>query len=155
MVNGTTGREPRLLRSSARVSSARLALAARALAYGEKIVSSGPVYSDMRVEEDKAILSFKHVGGGLVAKGGPLAGFTIAGQDHKFVKALAEIQDDKIAVRSPNVKQPVAVRYGWANYPVVNLWNREGLPASPFRTDDFPMLTKPKTGVAATRSQSR
>src|SRR5262249_18086147 len=108
---------------------ARLALAARAVAYGEKIVYSGPVYTGMKVEGDKVILSFKHVGGGLVAKGGPLVGFTIAGPDHKFVKAVAEIQDDKVAVSSPNVKQPVAVRFGWANYPVVNLWNKEGLPA--------------------------
>lgn len=124
---------------------ARLALAARALAYGEKVVYSGPVYQEMKVDGNQAILSFKHVGGGLVAKGGPLVGFTIAGPDHKFVKAQAEIREDKVVVSSPQVQQPVAVRFGWANYPVVNLWNREGLPASPFRTDDFPMLTGPKT----------
>src|SRR5262249_51567945 len=73
---------------------ARLALAARALAYGEKIVYSGPVYKSLRVEGNKAILSFGHTGGGLVAKGGPLVGFTIAGEDRKFVKAEAEIRDD-------------------------------------------------------------
>jgi sialate O-acetylesterase len=134
---------------------ARLARAARALAYGEKIVYSGPVYSEMKIEGNQAILSFQHVGRGLVAKGGPLVGFTIAGPDHKFVKALAEIREDKVVVWSPDVKQPVAVRYGWANYPVVNLWNQEGLPASPFRTDDFPLLTQPKTRPSATNLQSR
>jgi sialate O-acetylesterase len=128
---------------------ARLALAARALAYGDKIVYSGPIYSEMKVEGDRAILSFQHVGGGLVAKGGPLIGFTIAGSDHKFVKAQAEIHDGKVIVWSPHVKQPVAVRYGWANYPVGNLWNQEGLPASPFRTDDFPMLTRPKSSATS------
>jgi sialate O-acetylesterase len=131
---------------------ARLALAARALAYGEPIVYSGPVYHAMKVEGNKAILSFEHTGGGLVARGGPLVGFTIAGKDRKFVKAEAEIQGDKVAVWGPGVDEPVAVRYGWANYPVVNLWNKEGLPASPFRTDDFPTSTQPKRPVAATNS---
>jgi sialate O-acetylesterase len=120
---------------------ARLALAARALGNGEKIEFAGPVYSEMKIEGDKIVLSFKHLGGGLVAKGEQLTGFTIAGSDRKFVKAEAEIQGDNIVVRSPQVAQPVAVRFGWANYPVVNLWNKAGLPASPFRTDDFPMLT--------------
>jgi sialate O-acetylesterase len=130
---------------------ARLALAARALAYGESIEYSGPIYESMRVEGDKAILSFQHVGGGLVAKGGPLVGFTICGKDRKFVKAEATIQDDKVVVWSPMVTQPVAVRFGWANYPVVNLWNKDGLPASPFRTDDFPMVTGPKDAASAQR----
>jgi sialate O-acetylesterase len=128
---------------------ARLALAARALAYGEKIAYSGPVHHAMRTEGNKAILSFEHTGSGLAAKGGPLTGFTLAGKDRKFVKAQAEIHGDKVAVWSPTVDEPVAVRYGWTNYPVVNLWNKEGLPASPFRTDDFPMLTRPKRPVAA------
>jgi sialate O-acetylesterase len=122
----------------------RLALAARALAYGEKIVYSGPIYDSMKVEGNKAILSFKHVGGGLVVKGDRLQGFTIAGADRKFVNADAVIQENKVIVSSPKVEKPVAVRYGWANCPVVNLWNKEGLPASPFRTDDFPGLTAPK-----------
>ncbi len=130
----------------------RLALAARALAYGEKVVYSGPVYDSMKVDGNKAVLSFKHVGGGLVAKGDKLTGFTICGADHKWVNADAVIQDDKVVVSSPTVAKPVAVRYGWANYPVVNLFNKEGLPASPFRTDDFAMLTAPKkpasTGAA-------
>src|SRR5262249_2742128 len=130
---------------------ARLALAARALAYRQNLVYSGPIYSSMQVEGNKAILSFKHVGGGLVAKGEPLQGFTIAGPDHKFVKAEAAIQDDKVAVWSPQVDKPVAVRFGWANYPVVNLWNKEGLPASPFRTDDFPLTTAPAKPAAVSQ----
>jgi sialate O-acetylesterase len=129
----------------------RLALAARALAYGERLTYSGPVYADLKVEGNKAILGFKHTGGGLVAKGGTLEGFTIAGADRKFVKAEAAIQEDKIVVWSPEVEKPVAVRFGWANYPVVNLWNKDGLPASPFRTDDFPMLTAPARAAATSQ----
>jgi sialate O-acetylesterase len=127
---------------------ARLALAARALAYGERIVHSGPVYESMKIEGNKAVLSFKHVGSGLVAKGGPLQGFAVAGEDRKFVKAEAEIQEDRVVVWSPQVANPVAVRFGWANYPVVNLWNKDGLPATPFRTDDFPLITAPKKATA-------
>ncbi|MCX6898355.1 MAG: sialate O-acetylesterase [Verrucomicrobia bacterium] len=123
---------------------ARLALAARAVAYGEKIEFSGPAYAGMKVQGNKVILSFMRLGGGLVAKGGALKGFTIAGADKKFVNAQAEIQGNQIVVCSDKVVKPVAVRYGWANFPVVNLWNKVGLPASPFRTDDFPMLTAPK-----------
>jgi sialate O-acetylesterase len=90
-------------------------------------------------------LTFQHVGGGLVARDGELKGFSIAGADQKFVPARAEIRGDKIAVWSVNVKQPVAARYGWADCPAdVNLYNKEGLPASPFRTDDFPMTTQAK-----------
>jgi sialate O-acetylesterase len=113
----------------------RLALAARAVAYGEKIVYSGPLYKSMRVEGDEAILSFDHVGSGLAAKGGALTGFWIAGPDKKFIPAAAEIRGDTVVVSSNLVTSPVAVRYGWADYPVVNLWNKDGLPASPFRTD--------------------
>jgi sialate O-acetylesterase len=114
---------------------ARLALAARKLAYGQDITHSGPLFKEMKVEGDRAILSFEHVGGGLVAKDGPLTGFAIAGSDGTFHKAQAEIQGDTVVVSSPEVKEPKAVRYGWANFPVVNLTNTEGLPASPFRTD--------------------
>jgi sialate O-acetylesterase len=135
---------------------ARLALAARAIAYGQKVLYSGPSYSGMRVDGNKIILSFKHVGSGLMAKDGPLTGFTLAGADHKFVQADAEIQGDKVIVSSPQVAQPVAVRFGWANYPVVNLWNKNSagkplLPASPFRTDDFPMTTGPKHQTTAAK----
>jgi sialate O-acetylesterase len=113
----------------------RLALAARALAYGEKIEYSGPLYQAMAVDSGKAVLGFSHVGGGLVAKNGDLKGFTIAGADGNFVPGKAEIDGDQVVVSSPDVASPTAVRYGWENFPQVNLFNREGLPASPFRTD--------------------
>jgi sialate O-acetylesterase len=133
---------------------ARLALAARALANGEDIEYSGPVYKGMQVNGDQAVLSFTHVDGGLVARGDTLTGFTIAGEDRKFVKAEAMIQgNDKVVVSSSAVLKPVAVRFGWANYPVVNLWNQAGLPATPFRTDDFPMKTNPHKEV--TRSAAK
>jgi len=122
----------------------RLAIAARAIAYGEKIEYSGPIYKSMIVKGDRVILYFDHVGSGLVAKGGELKGFTIAGEDRVFHPARASIYGSSVIVSSPEVARPVAVRYGWQNYPIVNLYNREGLPASPFRTDDFPMVTKPR-----------
>ncbi|MGA2061203.1 MAG: sialate O-acetylesterase [Thermoguttaceae bacterium] len=113
----------------------RLALAARTLAYGEKIEYSGPLFESMKVEGNKALISFAHAGGGLVAKDGELKGFTIARVDKKFVPAKAEIKGNTIVVWSDEITSPVAVRYGWSNVPEVNLFNREGLPASPFRTD--------------------
>ena len=113
---------------------ARLSLAARALAYGEKIEYSGPVFDSMKVEGNQARLSFHHTGGGLVAQGGELMGFTIAGADQKFVPAKAQIQGRQVLVSSPEVAHPEAVRYGWCKVPDVNLVNAEGLPATPFRT---------------------
>jgi sialate O-acetylesterase len=123
----------------------RLARAARALAYGEKIEHSGPVYAGMKIDGNKAILSFTHLGGGLETKGGALKGFQIAGADGKFVPAQAEIKDKQVVVSSPDVAQPVAVRYAWERYPEVNLFNQAGLPASPFRTDG-PALGKGQVG---------
>ncbi len=123
---------------------ARLALAARGIAYREKIEYSGPIFRSMRVSDSKAVLSFDHTDSGLDAREGELKGFAICGPDKKFVWAKASINGDKVIVSSPEVQNPVAVRYGWANYPVVNLWNKAGLPASPFRTDGFPMSTAPK-----------
>jgi sialate O-acetylesterase len=121
----------------------RLALAARGIAYGERIEYSGPVFKRMVVKGDQAILSFQHTGRGLDARGGELKGFAICGSDHHFVWAKAVIQGQRVVVSSPDVPHPVAVRYGWADCSVVNLWNKDGLPASPFRTDDFPMTTMP------------
>ena len=115
--------------------SARLALAARAIAYGEKLEYSGPVFQSMKIEGSEVVLRFTHPGGGLVAKDGPLKGFTIAGADKIFHPAQAEIRGQTIVVASDAVSRPVAVRYGWANVPEGNLFNRAGLPASPFRTD--------------------
>jgi sialate O-acetylesterase len=120
----------------------RLALAARAVAYGEKTEYSGPLYDSMSIEGDKIRLRFTHVDSGLLAKGGPLTGFTMAGEDRKFHPANALIVDDTVVVTSDLVPKPVAVRYGWSAYPVVNLWNKEDLPASPFRTDSFPITTQ-------------
>lgn len=123
----------------------RLALLARALAHGERVVHSGPAYRGIRVKDGKAILSFEHSAGGLVAQGGALTGFAICGEDRQWRWAQAEIQKgDTVAVWSAEVPKPVAVRYGWADFPVVNLFNKAGLPASPFRTDDFPLTTAPK-----------
>ena len=114
---------------------ARLALAARALAHGERIEYSGPVFDSMKIDGANAVLRFTHLDGGLVAKDGELKGFTVAGADKVFHPAEARISGDTVFVRSAEVPRPVAVRYGWANVPDTNLFNRAGLPASPFRTD--------------------
>ncbi|HEX7596877.1 MAG TPA: sialate O-acetylesterase, partial [Polyangia bacterium] len=114
---------------------ARLALAARALAYGERLEYSGPVFKTMNTQDGKAILEFSHLGGGLVAKGGALKGFTLAGPDMVFHPAKAQIRGKTVVVTSETVPQPVLVRYGWANVPEGNLFNKAGLPASPFGTD--------------------
>lgn len=113
----------------------RLALAARAIAYGEKIEYSGPIFASTEFNQGQAIVHFTHVAGGLTAKDGPLRGFEIAGANQEFVPAQAEIVGENVRVSSTQVTAPVAVRYGWANAPDVNLFNTEGLPASPFRTD--------------------
>ena len=119
----------------------RLALAAMKVAYGEDdIVYSGPTFKDAQFTGQKAILSFDNVGGGLMVKEkyGYLKGFEIAGRDRKFRYAPARIEGDKVVVSHPEVPEPVAVRYGWANSPIDdNLFNAEGLPAVPFRTDDW------------------
>jgi sialate O-acetylesterase len=117
----------------------RLALTARTVAYGEKkVVSSGPLYRSMKIDGNKIIISFSSIGGGLSAKdGGTLKYFAIAGADKKFVWAQATIAGDKVVVWSDSVSAPVAVRYAWADNPVgANLVNKEGLPASCFRTDE-------------------
>jgi sialate O-acetylesterase len=124
----------------------RLALNARALAYGEKIEYLGPVYKSVKFDGGAATLTFDHVGGGLVAKDGDLIGFTIAGKDGKFVPAKAVIKGDTVVVSSEMVPDPTAVRYGWVNFakPTLNFFNKDGQPASPFRTDDLPLTTEPK-----------
>ena len=113
----------------------RLSLAAQALAYGGKTEFSGPLYQSMKISGDKAGITFTHTGKGLLAKDGDLKGFTIAGADGNFVPAIAEIHNNAVIVSSKDVPEPKAVRYGWANVPDVNLFNQDGLPASPFRTD--------------------
>jgi sialate O-acetylesterase len=114
----------------------RLALAAGAIAYGDKkLVYSGPVYDKMEVEGNVIKLHFKHIGSGLQAKDGTLKGFTIAGEDKKFVWADAKIVGNDVIVSNAAVSNPVAVRYGYGNNPPTSLYNKENLPASPFRTD--------------------
>jgi len=135
VVTADVGNETNIHPTQKEPVGARLALAARAVAYGEKITYSGPVYASMKVDGNHAVLGFTHVGSGLLAKDGALKGFTIAGSDGKFVPATANIEGDKVVVFSPSVAKPAAVRYGWANTPDVNLFNKEGLPATPFRTD--------------------
>ena len=127
----------------------RLALSAAAIAYDKKIEYSGPLFKSVQVEGDKAVLTFDHVGGGLAAKDSELAGFAVAGEDKVFHPAKAEIKGDKVVVSSDKVTKPVAVRYGWVNFakPTLNFFNKAGLPATPFRTDDFPFTTDPKTVV--------
>lgn len=123
---------------------ARLALGARVLAYGEKLEYSGPTFNSRKADGSKVILTFDHIGGGLMAKGDKLTGFTIAGDDGQFVEADAKIEGDTVVVSSAKVEKPKDVRYGWKNFMTVNLFNKEGLPASPFRTDDLPYTTVPK-----------
>ncbi|MGC9150985.1 MAG: sialate O-acetylesterase [Microbacter sp.] len=118
----------------------RLLLAAERVAYGNhRVVYSGPIYQSMKIEGNKIILSFDHVGSGLTSKGSrSLHAFAIAGTDRKFIWAHAVIRNNKVIVWNDEVKHPVAVRYAWADNPAgANLYNREGLPASPFRTDDW------------------
>jgi len=114
---------------------ARLALAARAQVYGQKITWSGPAPRSLRSDGSTAVLTFDHVGGGLLASGGePLRGFEIAGPDGKFFPASATISGETVRVSSPNVPTPSSVRFAWANVPDVNFFNAELLPATPFTT---------------------
>ena len=123
----------------------RLALWALAKTYGrEDLVYSGPIYRSHAVEGAAIRMSFAHVGGGLVAEGGELTHFTIAGSDQVFVPARAVIDGDTIVVASDTVPHPIAVRYGWGPADAPNLFNAAGLPASSFRTDAWPGLTQPR-----------
>ena len=127
----------------------RLALAALGLVYGQKVEYSGPLYDSIRVDSGKIVIQFTHAqrlhtvavldgDGKKVTAAGPLTGFTLAGADRKYVNADAILTGDTVVVSSPQIPQPQAVRFGWANYPLVNLYNGAGLPASPFQTDPFP-----------------
>jgi sialate O-acetylesterase len=118
----------------------RLALWALAKTYGhDDLVYSGPMYESMTVEGGRARVKFRHVGGGLTSRDErPLTWFSIAGEDKKFVPATATIEGDAVVVESPSVSAPVAVRFGWHQVAEPNLANQEGLPASPFRTDNWP-----------------
>jgi sialate O-acetylesterase len=120
----------------------RLYLAARKVAYGEDLVHSGPLFKSMEVDGATAKIRFSSTGSGLLTRdGGKLRGFAIAGADRKFYWAEATLSGDEVWVSSPKVGNPIAVRYSWEINPDGNLINREGLPAVPFRTDDFKMVT--------------
>ena len=119
----------------------RLAAFALANTYGQKVIPSGPLFDRFSIEGDKARIRFKYSAGLKTLDGGPVKGFAIAGEDRRFVWADARIDGETIVVSSPTVPKPVAVRYGWADNPIVNLYNSAGLPASPFRTDDWPGIT--------------
>lgn len=121
---------------------ARLARAALSKTYGWDVVAGGPLFKDMRMDGQDIYLSFDQVGGGLIADDPEmLAGFAIAGPDQVFYWAGARIAGDEVVVSNPRVADPTAVRYGWADNPIVSLYNVEGIPASPFRTDDWPGIT--------------
>jgi sialate O-acetylesterase len=114
----------------------RLVRIALAKVYGRPGECSGPMFESTKVEGTAIRVKFSHVGGGLVARGGPLKQFAIAGADKKFVWAAAVIEGESVVVSSPKVPEPVAVRYAWADNPEgCNLYNAEGLPAAPFRSD--------------------
>lgn len=132
----------------------RMSLLARAHIFGEKVEYSGPAFKTLKVDGSKAIVTFDHTAGGLsagsfemagagkVGADGQLSGFTVCGEDKVFHPAKAIIEGDAVILSSEKVSKPVAVRYGWKNFPTVNLFNKVGLPASPFRTDDFPYPAK-------------
>jgi sialate O-acetylesterase len=124
----------------------RLALSALKTVYNKPVVHAGPVFESMEIKGNVIELTFSNIGTGLIARGdkyGYLKGFAIAGADHKFVWAKATIEGNKVFVTSAKVTQPVAVRYAWADNPDdANLFNEEGLPASPFRTDRWKGITE-------------
>jgi len=115
-----------------------LALWALGTAYGKKLVYSGPLYDSAQVAGNHMRIRFQPTGSGLEARGETLKGFAIAGPDRKFHRAEAHIEGEEVIVSSESVPHPVAVRYAWTDSPEGNLFNKEGLPASPFRTDDWP-----------------
>ena len=116
----------------------RLSLWALGEVYGKKVAStSGPLPAGHEIHGDKVVLKFSHTDGGLKAKGGDLTGFMIAGEDKQWKPAATQIEGDKVIVCSPEIAKPVAVRYAWQDWPECNLTNGAGLPASPFRTDDW------------------
>lgn len=125
----------------------RLARAALTQTYGKKGPGTGPVFKELKLDGDKAIVSFDSIGGGLVNRYGnnpTVNGFEVCGDDRVFYPAKARIAGETVVVTSDRVAKPVAVRFGWKNYPVTSLFNREGLPASPFRTDDLQLTTATK-----------
>lgn len=137
----------------------RLVATALKVAYGREVVASGPTFKSVNIQGNQAVIGFENVGGGLVTKAvtldgnevsaSPIKGFAICGEDKKFKWANASIQGNTIVVSSPDVAKPVAVRYAWSDFPLCNLYNKEGFPAIPFRTDSFEQKDVGKvTGIA-------
>lgn len=119
----------------------RLAAWALSQTYGQSLMPSGPLFEAASIKGNTIRIRFKHGAGLKTIDGGPVKGFAIAGEDRRFVWADARIEGDTVIVSNENIPNPVAVRYGWADNPIVNLYNKAGLPASPFRTDDWPGVT--------------
>jgi sialate O-acetylesterase len=126
----------------------RLALLAEAKVYGRAVPYAGPTYVSMKVERDKIRIRFTHARG-LRARDTTPQGFAVAGKDRKWHWASAQIESETVVVRSDSVPAPVAVRYGWSDVPVLNLYNGDGLPAVPFRTDDWEGVTEKSSFVPA------
>jgi sialate O-acetylesterase len=123
----------------------RLALWALAKDYGRDVPYASPMYKSTSRQGSQIVVHFDHACGGLVTKdGGGVKGVAIAGADRKFVWADAKVVGDTIVAGSPQVPQPVAVRYAWADNPVCNLYSKAGLPVCPFRSDDWPGITQAK-----------
>lgn len=119
----------------------RLAVAALATVYGHDIPYSGPMFKSMEIRDGTVRVAFDHVYDGLTIEGDRLEGFSLAGEDRKFAWAEAVIDGDEVVLQSSAIPDPVAVRYGWADNPSCNLYNSANLPASPFRSDDWPGIT--------------
>lgn len=122
----------------------RLARIALARDYGKRVVYQGPTYRSLTIKGSEAWVKFDHTDGGLVARGGAPGEFAVAGEDRRWRWATARIEGDSVVVSSPDVPKPIAVRYAWQSNPVATLTNGAGLPAVPFRTDDWPGVTAPK-----------
>ena len=120
----------------------RLALCALARYYGKDVAYSGPTLASVKRLRHSIELRFAHADGGLAAKGGNLEGFSIAGADRKWYSAEARINGHSVVVSSPSVPHPKEVRYAWQSNPAATLFNGAGLPAGPFRTDDWPLITE-------------
>src|SRR5690606_38583879 len=132
----------------------RLGLAALKVAYGRNVVSSGPTFEGMSIDDDKVFIKFGNTGGGLISKDkhGYLRGFQIAGSDQKFYWAKAVVDGENVIVTAEEVREPVAVRYAWSSNPgKLDLYNAENLPAVPFRTDSWKGLTEGKMFVEGPR----
>ena len=131
----------------------RLALCALAKHYGEKVTYSGPTLTSVERRKGDIRLRFAHADGGLVVKGDKLAEFSIAGDNRKWYWADARIKGNTVIVSSPSVPNPKEVRYGWQSNPAATLFNGAGLPAAPFRTDNWPGMTEDHLHDAASRGK--